>query len=259
MVRKNNGMNNILNLSSANHIRDSLAPYLIDKSMGNNSHPWAGIYKMVTSRNHTFCSLCRDNWACYGEQYDKSLELTPPYQGYTFLDLPRNTVIFAEGNSLLAEKLYYLVCETSKFMLNNHGNNSRSDFLLKNTYANDMFLHIAINNFLLVLIDNHYSLNTTNVIGILHKMVLLPHIIIVGHTNKGADESKRYNAYKMGFPYVPLINQTFGFSHRSCTAPSCKNDSSRHHQCLPGPSVIDDAQELMQTIMNVVITRDSYK
>ena len=258
MVQKTNLMNKIFNISYANNIRADYAPYLIDKSMGNNSHPWAGIYKMVTSHNHTWCSLSRDNWACYGNQYDESLKRTRLYQGYTLLDIPRNTVILGEGNSYLAEKLYYLICETNKFMLNNHGSNGGSDVLIKYDHNNDIILHLTVNNLLLVLIDNHYSLNTTNIIGILHKMMLRPHIIIVGHTNTQGNDSIRFNQYNMAFPDAHLINPGVSFTNKTCYAPSCDSKmKDNHHQCFPGPTLIEDAQDLIQTIMNVAIGRNS--
>lgn len=256
MVQKENLIDKIFNLSYANNIRESLAHVLMNKSMVENKliNPWTGIYEMVKSHNHTWCSLCRDNWACYGKQYDKSLKQTPPFMGFNLLNVPKNTVIFAEGNSLLAEKLYYLVCETNKVLLNNkHLSSGGLDALIKPGY-NDMFLHLSINNLLLVLFDNHYSLDTAHVINILRKIAVQPTIIIIGHTNTGGftEDSARFHAYHTAFPNVPLINQTFGFSHRSCTAPYCKNDLSHHHQCSPGSSVIADAQDLIEIIMTTV-------
>ena len=122
MVQKENLIDKIFNLSYANNIRESLAHVLMNKSIIGNSltyspthllthlltvenklNPLTGICEMVKSHNHAWCSLCRDNWACYGKQYDKSLKQTPPFMGFNLLNVPKNTVIFAEGNSLLAE------------------------------------------------------------------------------------------------------------------------------------------------------------
>ena len=95
-------------------------------------------YDVVSASDHEWCTLTRFNWVCVGDAYAAVLKRTRPYQSSRFqlANLPPGTRVFADGNSLFAERMTTLLC----------GFHSTDVFKLDDKDANSYLAHSAKNN-----------------------------------------------------------------------------------------------------------------
>ena len=95
-------------------------------------------YDVVSASDHEWCTLTRFNWVCVGDAYAAVLKRTRPYRSSRFqlANLPLGTRVFADGNSLFAERMTTLLC----------GFHSTDVFKLDDKDANSYLAHSAKNN-----------------------------------------------------------------------------------------------------------------
>ena len=95
-------------------------------------------YDVVSASDHEWCTLTRFNWVCVGDAYAAVLKRTRPYQSSRFqlANLPPGTRVFADGNSLFAERMTTLLC----------GFHSTDVFKLDDKDATSYLAHSAKNN-----------------------------------------------------------------------------------------------------------------
>ena len=166
---------------------------------------WADQKNLVNRAGHKWCGIVRDNWACMGDGYENTLRNTALYDDSLGLDaFPENTVIFAEGNSYLAEIVYTLVCHTEGADLWNSGQ-----------VGNDIFVHVPSRNVSLLLIDNDdmYNRDSAAMVNFLSHG-FAPDLILLGNLNGAGSKfttAIRKSYYAASFPSASIVEMPIHF------------------------------------------------
>ena len=109
---------------------------------------WRGNAALVTKSGHRWCALQRDNWSCIGSRYAHVLRQTPVFAAAE-LGLeryPAGTVVLVEGNSILAQPLFTIVCESEADVWKIDGRfGAATSPLLRAAYSRMFRLHAAAN------------------------------------------------------------------------------------------------------------------
>eukprot|EP00961_Rhodomonas_salina_P030434 409520-Rhodomonas_salina.2 len=195
---------------------------------------WKDVQSTISKTGHSWCSLVRDNWSCTGEEYEKVLNSTKPFQQeFGLQNLKPNLFIFADGNSHLAQLIVSWFCWSSVEMEIWVGP------------KNDFFAHVAAVNLSFLLIDNDPRFQKTidsykELIRLMKQQCSPPDVIILGTVNNlPAKISRgRMKMYKKEFPSAISV-QFFGKRTPDSCGADGKNCSpkARQHVCLPGPGL----------------------
>lgn len=189
--------------------------------------------------------LVRDNWSCAGYNYTRVLNTTPCYNSSLSFDRwPAEMRVYAEGNSVLAQLLFTVLCNSHAKVWKINGVLSNSDFAFAKSGAS-MFL-----------LDNHnfWNLNTSRSMVLLKEIGFDPTVIVYGDFNFRGEFSKteRRDMFKNTFDRSRLVNFTPRDASPCCAEfrncgpgkPGCG------HGCFPGP-INRDAEDLVRAILHL--------
>jgi len=222
---------------------------------------WEDSYEAVKQAGHHWCGLSKDNWACYGSHYTDQLTQTPHFnQSLGIFRLKKNSIIFVEGNSFLAERILYWACETS-YIMKTHLNFRVPDSKLlvyklsSDESNNDYLIHIpGPQNITLLLLDNDkcWNHNTSQTVSLLQSLSIFPSAIVLGHLNyiesENLHRSNRANVYKSAFSSVfvfPRPNLSGG-----CYANQCNSTGGGGHSCFPSKQLNEDTENLVTGLIS---------
>lgn len=218
-----------------------------------NTHPlregtsfsWADVDVSVRAGGHEFCSMIRDNYACYGPLYEEVLRRHKPLdKNHVNLGQVRpKSFIFMQGNSYLAEVVYYWLCYDEETLV----------WFLK-PVPNSIFAYHKRTQSALLLIDNDSPVerNPVKTACSLQRMALSPSVILVGKVNsQGPNVEERTHIYAEAFPdAVTLELAENQFLPRDCPEHECdaeRDGEFNLHKCVPGPiaRVVEDMQRFI--------------
>ncbi len=113
---------------------------------------WLENYNILKDNGHTWCSILRDNHACFGKRYSEILSVTTPYRysKYNLLSFDvQQTRILAVGNSHLLELLYLPICATHSAGIVEGYSISKSNSLVINAESSK-----SMKSSLMLILDN---------------------------------------------------------------------------------------------------------
>jgi len=195
---------------------------------------------------HQWCLLARDNWSCAGYNYTRVLNTTPCYNSSLSFDRwPAEMRVYAEGNSVLAQLLFTVLC------------NSHAKVWKISRSCNSVFA-IAKSGASMFLLDNHefWNLNTSRSMALLKNIGFDPTVIVYGDFNSRGELSKteRRDMFKNAFDRSRLVNFT-PRKQKTCCA-DWKNCAPGVagcvHGCFPGP-INRDAEDLVRAILHLSV------
>ena len=223
---------------------------------------WEENYRILHNSGHLWCSILRDNHACFGTSYAKLMSITTPFQGerYNLLsfDSP-STRILAVGNSHLLELLYLPVCASLRVQA---GHSVKGWHLRGNNFivqARD--LHNHKHTTILILDNDDFfasakaRANTT--MQFLEQVSFAPTHIILGSINGGKETCNyRSSTYAKKFPSATIVCRcAYKGPVGTGIAQSCRSDGLdcvdqvTGHQCVPSPGVITGAERLWSELL----------
>jgi hypothetical protein len=195
-------------------------------------------YHAVTSTEHTFCTLLRDDFCCIGERYIAVLKNTPLFnRKYSMLNMKSGISILLEGNSHLAELVDTWVCESYAF--NKIPGNIKVWIEKDSILNNNLYIEIIKPSVKILLIDNDRRINFYGYDMHEHISSLNSSfdIIGVGKLNwlwkKNITVREEY--YKLHFPNSTVIPFNETLLPCDCRSDFIYCDQACGHQCSPGP------------------------
>lgn len=244
--------------------RDGLKTLHSIRYKKQTNYTWAHNFDILTQTGHQWCSILRDNHACFGDKYAAILNITTPFQGrrYNLLSFQaKHERILAVGNSHLMELLYLPICATPSIFGYHFGCNDNT-FLFHAVKA-DKAEHKRREVTMLIL-DNdvHFasrSARPEKTIEFLDNINFSPTIIILGTINeaggvKALQCKQRAESYGRKFPGARIIcrcgtlrsGQVETGTAESCAADGrdCESDVGPGHQCVPSRGVIHGSEDL---------------
>ena len=224
---------------------------------------WKENHRILQNSGHGWCSIIRDNHACFGTTYAKLMSITTPFQGgrYNLLsfDSP-STRILAVGNSYLLELLYLPVCASLRVQA---GHRVKGWYLRGNSFIVQVQdLHNHKHTTILILDNDGFfadakaRANTT--IQFLEQLSFAPTHIILGSINRGKETcAYRSSTYAEHFPSATIVCRcAYGGAAGTGIAQSCQSDGLdcvnqvTGHQCVPSPGVITGAERLWSELLH---------
>lgn len=193
---------------------------------------------------HQWCMLARDDWSCAGDRYTRMLNSTPRYNSTLSFDRwPAETRVYAEGNSILAQLLYTVLCESQAEIWKIDGTASNSIIAFSQSGAS-MFL-----------LDNHdfWNYNTSRSMALLKDIGFEPTVIVFGDFNGGGEKfskTRRGNIFKNQFNRSLSVSVPGRFPSTCCADFSNCREVGCIHGCFPGP-IIRDAEDLVRAILHL--------
>ena len=118
------------------------------------NYTWSHNFDILMQTGHKWCSILRDNHACFGDNYAAILNITTPYQGHRYNLLSfeakheRNPAV---GNSHLLELLYLPICATPSIFGYHFGFNT---FLFQAASAEGLTRFASARQTTLLILDN---------------------------------------------------------------------------------------------------------
>jgi hypothetical protein len=157
-----------------------------------------------------------------------------------------NTKILFEGNSVLAEIMNMIICETDPPYLYRFDYNS----------TNSVFAYYPKNHAMILGIDNDYDWQRKpdDIIHTIYKSEFHPMYIVLGNINvKAIDDHgssiDRFALYHQMWPEAIIIPMFHTHLHDDCKAEFHNCEVGRGHQCFPGP-LVRTAEKVMQHIID---------
>jgi hypothetical protein len=223
------------------------------------NYTWAHNFDILTQTGHKWCSILRDNHACFGDKYAAILNITTPFQGrrYNLLSFQaKHERILAVGNSHLLELLYLPICATPSIFGYYFGYNT---FLFHTVQAEHKRREVTM-----LILDNDKDFASPEArpertIEFLDEINFSPTIIIIGKINgaggvKDLQCKQRQKSYAERFPHARIICRCgtllpgpvgTGIAD-SCSADGndCESKASEGHQCVPSRGVIHGSEDL---------------
>lgn len=212
------------------------------RKVRNDAFTWQQVSDLATSNHHAWCSFYRDNWSCVGARYRKVLRNTVPYNtSLTFASFPRNTTIYAEGNSYFGEIVMTTMCNTDA-----------NFWKLDGLWTNSMVAHVRSKNILVVLLDNDdlwvkHPAKVARAFKVLRRQ---PDLIALGTINfDNRSIESRTSDYKLRFPGARIVDYS-GIHRlpRNCRADFKNCVPHAGHQCLPGPTARSSEQLILRLL-----------
>ena len=151
---------------------------------------WEENYRILNSSGHVWCSIWRDNHACFGARYARILSITTPFQGnrYNLSSFKSSTTrILAVGNSHLLELLYLPICASSKFVVKGYhlrGNSFIIHAFDSNLHRETIFL--ILDNDVYFADGSEVTANKT--VAFLQHVQFTPSHIVLGSINGGREK-----------------------------------------------------------------------
>ena len=237
---------------------------LHDIRYNNTNYTWAHNFDILKQTGHQWCSILRDNHACFGDKYAAILNITTPFQGrrYNLLSFQaRHERILAVGNSHLLELFYLPICATPS--------SSTQDVFAyhfgQNTFLfhAELFAPVMRQTTMLILDNDNYFASASAIpertANFLDEISFLPTIIILGIINGGVVSCKeRQQTYAEHFPQARIICRcgTLRSSEvETGLADSCAADGNdcesavSGHQCVPSRGVIRGSEDLWSELI----------
>merc|ERR1712187_835231 len=91
---------NKLKVKYLEDVRNFEKAYWPQRRLNDNNASWKLVSQTVRRNGHDYCTLIRDNWACWGDRYEAVLRETRPYNKSKSLGkLKAGTRILVDGNS----------------------------------------------------------------------------------------------------------------------------------------------------------------
>ena len=213
---------------------------------------WPSNAALVTESGHRWCALQRDNWSCVGSRYADVLRQTP---GFAVDELgleryPAGTVALVEGNSILAEPLFTIVCESAADV-----------WKLDGRISNSVLAHVDAANVTLLAFDNDpvWNRDADRTAELLTSMQYVPSVIVLGDLNGDShqnDVGNRTRAFRSWFPHATVLDWTgrnIGDGCRAAPFNDCRAVSGGH-TCMPGP-LYRDAERLSRAMLDAATRR----
>jgi len=222
---------------------------------------WEENHRILHNSGHKWCSIIRDNHACFGPTYAKVMSITTPFQGdrYNLLSFNSTARILAVGNSHLLELLYLPICASLRVQAGRLGKGWHlrgNSFLIQ---AQDQLNHKHTS---MLILDNDPLFasarsHANETIHFLDEIEFAPTHIILGWINRGTETcTSRSSTYAKHFPASTIVCRCAyigpvgtGIAH-SCTSDGkdCINQVTGH-QCVPSPGVIAGAERLWSELL----------
>lgn len=234
------------------------------------NYTWSHNFDILTQTGHQWCSILRDNHACFGEKYAAILNITTPYQGHRYNLLSfeaKHERILAVGNSHLLELLYLPICATPSIFEYRFGFNT---FLFQAVSTGGLTRFASARQTTLLILDNDQAFASKDArpwktIKFLEEINFSPTIIILGHINFTEDIEElgckeRHQSYAEHFPDSRIICRcgTLRSSHvETGIADWCPGDGGDcesdlegyRHQCVPSRGVIHGSEDLWSELI----------
>jgi len=237
----------------------------------NNVDSSINIKSNVTLHGHRYCNLLRDNWNCSGDRYLERLRESPILHklGIGVETLPKNTQLYSEGNSHLAQLIYSWVCSSNFEEIEIYTVAADGENL------NSLYVYHKEKNISIWMIDNDLVFTdvsnfTETIVDAMKMFKFDPNIVILGQINGVKDEkiktcSKvvresfmksheietdkpleicdqiRYESYSKAWPnakFINLFNPPYNTQPKGepyCTADFKQCGKKGVHACVPGP------------------------
>lgn len=236
---------------------------------------WEHNYNIITSAGHPWCSILRDNHACFGPTYHESLRFTRPYDAskYGIQHLPRGSKVLAEGNSHTMELMYLPMCAAGVLGHGYHYKGNSHYLMINDVGTNENLTHMkSTSTSALVLSNDPYFAgsrsSSSRTVEFLKNSSWHPTHIVLGKINgNGESCSKRALLYRASFPDAKIVCRC---SRRGAIATGiadmcgsdfqdCRGYIGGGHQCVPSRGVIRGAEELMREWLGEIETFDICK
>jgi len=208
---------------------------------------WTQHQKDVTAAGHPWCTLLRDNWACWGERYITRLKGVPPLRPETMMaSLPRGTRIFADGNSHFSQLFFNVACHSAAEVSLSL---ERSNSIMAYHKGQDVGLVMFGN-------DGYWNMKMDKEIEWLKQEYKPSHLLF--SVQNTADEyhlggpdhlRNRVLNFSKAFPEAKVFTAMWANAQpRDCAADFKDCHEHGNHQCVPGPAINKHTQNVVDAI-----------
>lgn len=209
---------------------------------------WNDNNKLLHEHRKHYCTLRKESYVCWGDKYKSNLKDLLDFPPAALLQyLPRNSFIYAEGDSNVAEKILNWICESHAV-----GDNFLT-WKLKDVVSNDYFIHYPYANISLLMLSHDENLlhhiDTSTVV--FEKLNIYPSAIVIGsyHLNsklRYEDRLEREKHYAHKYPYSKIIRNEKEMKS-NCIVPNCRSGSGL--DCFPSIQLQENTLKIVDKLM----------